>query len=383
MSALFTLCDFTGAVCTGGLIDFATEMLLDLPRSDQRRWGAVYLEGLLSLPGRKSIRRMSETIAGGGADQGIQQFLNQSPWEWAPVRRNLARYATSILTPRAWLVTEVAVAKNGSSSVGVERQYAPSLGRVLNCQRGLGVFLAGDRGAVPVDWRLLLPPSWDTDERRRRRAHVPDDERHRSPQEYLLEMLDEMTGAWGLYQLPVVVETGTDTDPEPLARALQDRGHHYLIRMPTGVSVVHGEPVAGRRTVGGSSLAWHEGGDASTSQFVVQHLPRRPRAGAGWWRAPGQSVLSRWLPGRHRPSEVWLTDLGSLRLPQLVDVARVRHRVGADLDRLSGDFGFGHFEGRSFRGWHHHATLVSLAQAFDLGRRLSEDGGERMRPLSA
>jgi SRSO17 transposase len=80
---------------------------------------------------------------------------------------------------------------------------------------------------------------------------------------------------------------------------------------------------------------------------------------------------------------VWLTDLGSLRLPQLVDLARVRHRVGADLDRLSRDFGFGHFEGRSFRGWHHHATLVSLAQAFDLGRRLSEDNGARMRPLSA
>jgi hypothetical protein len=370
-------------VCTGGLIDFAAEMLLDLPRADQRRWGAIYLEGLLSLPGRKSIRRMSEVIAGGGADQGIQQFLNQSPWDWAPVRRNLARYATSILKPRAWVVTEVAVAKNGRSSVGVERQYAPSLGRVLNCQRGLGVFLAGDRGAVPVDWRLLLPPSWDADERRRGRAHVPAGERHRSPQEYLLEMLGEMTGEWGLYQLPVVVETGPEPDVEPLACALQERGHHYLIRMPAGASVVHGEPVTPRRTVGGSSLAWHDGGQAGASQFVVQHLPRPPRTSAGWWRSPGQSVLTRWLPGRRRPSDVWLTDLGSLRLPQLVDLARVRHRVGADLDRLSRDFGFGHFEGRSFRGWHHHATLVSLAQAFDLGRRLSEDNGARMRPLSA
>jgi len=359
-------------------------MLFDLPRADQRRWGAIYLEGLLSLPGRKSIRRMSEIIAGGGADQGIQQFLNQSPWDWTPVRRNLARYATAILKPRAWLVTEVAIAKNGSSSVGVERQYAPSLGRVLNCQRGLGVFLVGDRGAAAADWRLLLPAAWDNDEHRRDRAHVPIEERHRSRRDYLLEMLDEMTGEWGLCPLPVVVETGHEPDVEPLVHALRGRGHHYLVQVPAGSSMIHGEPVKPRRTVGGRSLARYEGSaEASASQFVVQHLPRRPQPNAAWWRSPGQSVLTRWLPGRRRPSDAWLTDLGTLRLRHLVDIARVRHRVTADLDRLQHEFGFGHFEGRSFRGWHHHATLVSLAHAFDLGRRLNRRDAERPRAQSA
>src|SRR4051812_15375989 len=123
------------------LAEFCRDMLMSLPRSDQRRWGEVYVRGLISVPGRKSVRGMSDHVVGGRADQGIQQFVNQSPWDWEPVRRSLAQLVISRFRPDAWVFDEVALPKNGASSVAVARQYAPSAGRVMNCQLGIGAFL--------------------------------------------------------------------------------------------------------------------------------------------------------------------------------------------------------------------------------------------------
>ncbi|MFD1050963.1 transposase, partial [Kibdelosporangium lantanae] len=100
----------------------------------------MYVNGLVSVPGRKSIRKIADLVVGWRAEQSLQQFVNQSTWKWEPVRRSLAYQVNGMIRPRAWAVQEVVFPKNGDSSVGVARQYAPSAKRVLNCQLGLAVF---------------------------------------------------------------------------------------------------------------------------------------------------------------------------------------------------------------------------------------------------
>jgi SRSO17 transposase len=353
------------------LTDFCNEMLLDLPRSDQRRWGEIYLKGLVSLHGRKSVRRISEEIAGGGADQGIQQFVNQSPWDWVPVRRNLVTYAASLLQPRAWVVEEAVTPKNGASSVGVARQYAPSLGRTLNCQIGLGLFLAGDAGAVPVNWRLLLPATWDHDVVRRARTHLPPGEVHRPRWRHLLDMVDEMVAGWGADPMPVVVDARHESTVDSLVTGLEERELPYLVSVAPGAPVLTDEPVnpAGRA---GTALIWRDGTHQGTaSRFFLQQLRGRPRPG-GPARGRSRALLTEWLAGRPRPTGAWLTNLTTARPAQLIGLTRIRHHTRQEMSRLYDEFGLNHFEGRSYRGWQHHVTLVSLAHAFVLGRRLLE-----------
>jgi SRSO17 transposase len=367
------------------LAEFCNDMLRHLARSDQRQWGEIYVRGLVSMPGRKSIRRMSDCIVGGRADQGIQQFVNQSPWDWVPVRRNLAAYAATLFRPQAWVVEEAVIPKNGLNSVGVARQYSHSAGRVMNSQLGLAVFLAEGPLSAAVNWRLLLPREWDSDPVRRARSHVPEDEHHKTRWQSVVEAIDEMTLHWGLEPQPVVVDARQDIHLESLLRALEDRSLHYLVRVsaatPVSVPAVgSGQPVstigefaAGLNRAGSTSVSWRDAAPrpTATSRFVAQPLPRPADVDPARWRGRARLLLAEWLPGRKRPEAMWLSDMNMIRLPQLVALARTRRTVLADMARLRDEFGLCHFEGRSFRGWHHHMTLVSLAHAFSLSQRLA------------
>lgn len=361
---------------TGRLAQFCRDMLRQLPRSDQRRWGEVYVRGLVSLTGRKSVKRMTDHIAEGRADQGIQQFVNQSPWDWTAVRHDLAHHAESLFRPRAWVMDEVAFPKNGSNSVGVARQYAPSAGRVMNCQLGFGMFLAGDDAAAAVNWRLLLPASWDGDETRRARTRLPDSERNRSRWQYLAETLDEMSIAWELLPVPVVVNARHEHDVAPLLRLLEQRGHSYLVGVAPGAVLSDDAVLAAGH--GGVSLNWRDGGTPGpASRFTVQPLSGRPRAVTPMGTLRPRSVLTERVPGQRHPADVWVTNLPTRRLPELISLTRTQRRVAAEMSLLRESYGLHHFEGRSFRGWHHHLTLVSTARLFVLGQELrSRERGE-------
>lgn len=365
------------------LSEFCRAMMASLPRSDQRRWGEIYVRGLLTVPGRKSIRRISEYIVGWRADQSLQQFVNQSTWRWDAVRRTLAGRLSSLYRPMAWVVAEAVFAKNGSSSVGVARQYAPSAGRVLNCQVGLGIFLTGELGGSPVDWRLLLPPEWDVPDERRARVHLPESERPRSRWEYVLEMVDEMMVDWGLPPAPIVVDASHGTQVEPLLQGLEERGLRYVVKVAAGTPLAPVRPALGRdgrgavaRTVGeaamlpaGSSrttLSWRNLGQepAPVSRFVLDPV-ERPARGLRRHRRPRRFVLAEWLPGGRRPDGLWLTNVSTARVPELIGLVRAPRRTDEELARMR-DLGLDHFEGRSFGGWHRHITLVSLAHAYPL-----------------
>ena len=118
-----------------GLLAFAGEMFTPLARADQRRWGEIYLRGLMVDGRRKSIEPMAARLPDGG-EQCLQQFVNQSPWEVEPVRQRLARRMVAELAPLAVIVDDTGFPKAGRYSVGVARQYSGTLGKVGNCQIG-------------------------------------------------------------------------------------------------------------------------------------------------------------------------------------------------------------------------------------------------------
>jgi SRSO17 transposase len=353
--------------------DFCRQAFVSLPRSDQRRWGELYVRGLVTIPGRKTVRRIAELAGHPSADQSLQQFVNQSPWDWAPVRSEVGRLLAASSPVEAWIAAEVAFPKNGDSSVGVGTQYVGPAARTLHCQLALALFLSGDQFCCPVNWRLMLPKTWDEDPHRRRRSHLPADERHRPCWQHMLDVLDE-TVAWGLPPRPVLADRRHDPAVQHLLRGLQERGLPYLVR----VGDEHPVTVAGRpvRAADAQRAPLRErlslvtpgaaGGRAVSSHFVAIPLstaglrPARPaRARHDPW------LVSRRPGGGGRPTGLWLTnldhDLGKVvRMTRLLDQHRRQH---AEFERGSG---LHHFEGRSFRGWHHHVTLTSAAYAYRL-----------------
>lgn len=366
------------------LSPFCHQALASLPRSDQRRWGEIYVRGLVTVPGRKSIRRIAESVVGKRVDQGLQQFLNQSPWRSDLVRRDLVQQLDPTFRPRAWVVQETAFRKNGGNSVGVDRQYAPSAGRMMNCQLALGVFLAGEGGVSPVNWRLMLPQRWGDEAHLRAAAHVPDDEWPRTRWEYVLDAIDEMTGEWGMPPAPVVVDARNERSVEPvLLRGLEERGLHYFVRVGRGTPVFAGTggngpdgatagQVATRMGRGaGMTLSWRDTAHHAhtLSRFGLEPLVGLDQSmGRGVLRHRSRRLLAEWRGREPQASGLWLTNLAALRIPELIGLARLPRRVEPEVDALHDEFGLTHFEGRSFRGWHHHVTLVSLAHAYAANR---------------
>ncbi|MGW3995016.1 IS701 family transposase [Amycolatopsis sp. NPDC004772] len=362
---------------------FCQELFASFARSDQRRWGEVYVRGLYSLPGRKTIRRISDHVVGWRADQSLQQFVNQSPWHWAPVRGALARAVAGTLRPRALVIAEAVFPKNGASSVGVAKQFAPSCQRVLNCQLGLAVFLACDEGCVPVDWRLQLPREWDEDSVRRTRSRVPPGERHRPRWAHVMEMLDEMLDGWDLPALPVLVDARHERHVEALLRGLERRGLHYVVQVSEDTPVAGAVPAAAlgaaqprtagelvrqARRLGRMTMNWRETahGQATISQFVLAPLAfagRTAPAPARLHRGTRQLLAER-VSGRAQPDLIHLTNITQARMPDLVHLVRRHRGVAEGLARLHDESGLADFEGRSFRGWHHHVTLASVAHAY-------------------
>jgi SRSO17 transposase len=382
------------------LVAFAAEMFQPLARADQRRWGEVYLRGLMLDGKRKSIQPMAERLPDGN-EQALQQFVSQRPWDWRPVRQRLATQMTAAVDPDAWIVDDTGFPKFGTASVGVARQYSGTLGKVANCQVGVSIHAATDQASCPLDWRLFLPESWDQDAARRRAAHVPETVHHRPKWQLVLDMVDELSG-WGLHPPVVVADAGYGESGE-LRLGLEERGLAYVVQVKATTSAYPeavGQQVApypgrGRRpgpryrakrsslaqlvlAAGPSAaktVAWREGTRGKLrSRFVALRV--RPagvklrRAAAGG-ELPVRQLLAEWPAGQPEPVKYWLANLpGDTPLQELVRLAKLRWRIEHDYRELKDALGLDHFEGRSFSGWHHHVTLVSAAHAFVTLQRL-------------
>src|SRR5215211_2765539 len=288
------------------LVAFAEAVFEPLARADQRRWGEVYLRGLMLDGKRKSIQPMAERLPDGD-EQALQQFISQSPWDWRPVRQRLATQMTAAVDPDAWIVDDTGFPKFGNASVGVARQYSGTFGKVANCQVGVSIHAATDQASCPIDWRLFLPESWDVDAERRRKAHVPADQRHRPKWQLALDMLDELAG-WDLVA-PVVLADGAYGEVTEFRLGLEQRELAYVVQVPGTISAYPEQvapetlPYAGR---GQPSKPRYRQPRSSLRQLVLDVGEQAARTLA--WRegADGEQLASRFVVLRVRPAGIKL-----------------------------------------------------------------------------
>src|SRR5512142_3408237 len=157
-----------------------------------------------------SARPVQPMAARLGIDhQRLQQFITSSTWDYAAVRRNVARWFAAGQPVEALVIDDTGFAKDGAASPCVARQYSGTLGKTANCQIGVSVHLASEGASCAADWRLFCPESWDdaaladpvaaarARRRRRRQARIPDQVRHAEKWRLALEMIEEMTGPGG------------------------------------------------------------------------------------------------------------------------------------------------------------------------------------------
>jgi SRSO17 transposase len=388
------------AAVRGRLEAFADDIFESLPRKDPRARGKCYLRGLMLDGRRKSVEPMAARL-GEVHYQALHHFVAVSPWDWRPVRRRLAERLVSTLEPTAWAVDDTGFPKDGDRSVGVQRQYSGTLGKTANCQLGVSVNAVTEQASCPLDWRLFLPESWDDDVERRAACHVPERVRHRPKWQLVLDMLDELD-QWDL-RPPLLVADAGYGEVGCFRQGLDDRGIGYVVQVKADTSAYPEQvrpttaPYAGRGRrprpryrerpcslkrlalaagpQAGAELIWRRGSKGlQRSRFLALRVrpagitPRRQAAaraeGVGW-ELPTRWLLVEWPADKAEPVKYWLSNLPETTpLVELVRLGKLRWRIEQDYRECKGALGLDHYEGRSFPGWHHHVTLVSVAHGF-------------------
>ncbi|MFF1274225.1 IS701 family transposase [Streptomyces marokkonensis] len=366
--------------CNASLPELCALLFASLPRSDQRRKGMEYIRGLLEVRGRKSIRNIAALVGGQATEQSLHHFISDSSWEWAPVRRALARFVVGALPPQAWVVRPMVIPKAGRHSVGVERRFFPEHGQVLNAQQAVGVWAVSEETSVPVNWRLQLSPGW-LDEDRRRRASIPDGACAESLGECAVQACLE-TAAWGLPSRPVVMDA-REVDVASAVSGIRSAGMPLMLRVSDSLRLSVADPAlpgfdatprSVRQIMGATRslrrpVLWPggTGGTAARSGLVATvrvTLPAAPGRRAGTGRRPRLGDLALLGVGdgdRRWPQEVWLTDLTTALPTSLMRLRGTLHRVERDFAGVADQVGIRDFAGRSYRGWHRHVTLASAA----------------------
>jgi SRSO17 transposase len=362
----------------------------------------AYLTGLC-LPGeRKSVEPMAARIDPRHVQarhQSMHHLVANAPWEDVAVLR-IARDVVLREMDRhgpvaAWIVDDTAFPKKGQHSVGVAHQYCGILGKQANCQVAVTVTLVNEAGSVPAAYQLYLPAEWARDRSRRRAARVPTAVAFRPKWQIALGHILALH-AEGVPPAPVVADAGYGVAIE-FRDALTAREIPYVLGVredtkvwPPGVTPrlprrrrLRGRPprhlqgparqhpvrlatlVRRLPLATWSMVTWREGTRGSMrSRFVALRVRPAP-SGRRRALAPVEWILSEWPPGEPTPTKYYLSTLpASTPLATLVRLAHVRWRIERDYQELKDEFGLDHFEGRGWRGFHHHGSLCIAAYAF-------------------
>jgi SRSO17 transposase len=382
------------------LREYAAQFAPDFPQSKPARWAGVYLQGLLLDGERKSIEPLSRRVTlppdltSCDPEQALQQFVSQSTWnEQKVLTRCRALMAEHFASPKGVFVfDDTGLPKRGTHSVGVSHQYCGALGKRANCQVAVTLHYSGPRGHFPPALRLHLPESWTDDTQRMNAAGVPEAFRtHRSKGQIALELLDQVRQE-GIAGGTVVADLGYGGSF--VRDGLAERGLRYVIGVPNDSLVFSQEPSwvhPPSRRRGVTSRRWVLAPDASEPVSVeavanglkLRRVSWRPgtkgnlSARFGWVRVwPGQD----WKKGYCANAEpLWLLvearDDGQVQyalsnlppstpLLSAVRLWKQRWRVEQGHQQMKEELGLDHFEGRSWRGFHHHAAMVLLAYGF-------------------
>lgn len=385
---------------------FLDEMITGMGRPERRSAMRNYVTGLLLDGERKSVQPMAARLACDATEadamrQRLQDCVSLSPWSDEEMLRRLAmKLDREMPGIEAFVIDDTGFAKKGDYSVGVARQYSGTLGRTGNCQVAVSLHLAGAKGSGCVAMRLYLSEKeWASDKKRRAAAGVPEEVPFRTKWEIALEQLDAALAA-GVRRHLVLADAGYG-DATDFRTGIEQRGLHYVV----GVS---GVPTIWRPGVTPAVPCASKVGRPSTrptaeeapiclSDFASELSARKFQA-VSWrhgskGRQRGRFYATRvysaerrtkkarpelkpiWIVIENtgeekRPFKFYFSDLpSSTSLKRLVTLIKLRWRVERDYQELKGEIGLDHFEGRSWRGFHHHATLCAVAHGFLALRR--------------
>ncbi len=362
-----------------------------------------YCVGLLMPGERKSVEPMAAIVAPArtaAEHQSLLHFVGQSRWSDEAMLAKVRELATPALEAHggieAWIIDDTGFQKKGSHSVGVTRQYCGRLGKIDNCQIAVTLSIANHATSLPIAYRLYLPETWANDRERRLKAHVPEDVRFETKPQIALSQIEAALRA-GVTPGVVLADAAYGNDG-PLRASLTASGLIYAVGVLSNLSVwppgeqplppkpwsgrgrkpTHMRHDAGHKPVSAKALAmalpadawkrvaWREGSNQTlSSRFAALRL--RPASRDRLRDAPFEIewLIVEWPEDEKEPKRYWLSTLPeNTPIESLIDTIKLRWRIERDYEELKSELGLAHFEGRGWRGFHHHASLCIAAYGF-------------------
>lgn len=366
-----------------------------------------YCTGLL-LPGeRKSVEPMAARLAPDEVarqHQSLHHFVANAPWSDAALLERVRRYVLPAMKRNgplvAWIVDDTGFPKKGSHSVGVVRQWCGQVGKQENCRVAVSLSVATEQASLPIAWRLYLPESW-TEDGKRRQVGIPDPIRFATKPEIALEQIRQAV-AEGVPVAPVLTDAAYGNDHR-FREGLTGLGLRYVVGVqgtttvwPRGKVPLPAKRWRGRgrppkllrrdtrhQPVGIKQLAesleasaWRtvSGRQGTKRNLRSRFVALRVRvAHRDYWRSQPRAeqwLVIEWPAGEKEPTKYWLSTLpADSPLVDMVKLAKQRWIIERDYQELKQELGLGHYEGRGWRGFHHHATLCIAAYGFLVAER--------------
>lgn len=367
-----------------------------------------YCKGLLVETGRKSVEPMAAVTAPertAAQHQSLLHFVGNAAWSDAAVLGKVRELTLPAMEKHgaieAWILDDTGYPKKGRHSVGVARQYCGQIGKQDNCQNAVSISAANHRASLPIGYRLYLPREWAGDEARRKKAGIPEDITFKTKPEIALDLVKQALKD-NVPRGVVLGDAGYGADTS-FRDAVTELGLPYAMGIGPGASVWapgtgplppkewsgKGRPPARLRrneehqpvtvkelalTLEESdwrSITWREGTDKTLSSRFARLRVRpahrdyrlsEPRA-EEW-------LVIEWPEGEDEPAKYWFSTLDAgIAFETLIDTIKLRWRIERDYQELKQELGLGHYEGRGWRGFHHHATLCIAAYGFLIRER--------------
>jgi SRSO17 transposase len=374
-----------------------------------------YCTGLV-LPGaRKSVEPMAaktDPARVAAQHQCLLHFIGVGNWSDEKVlakARELVLPAIERHGPiEAWIIDDTGFPKHGPHSVGVQPQYCGQVGKQTNCQVVVSLSIANHFASLPVAYRLYLPEQWAEDHARRKRAGVPADIRFKTKQQIALEHIEHACNV-GMPRGVVLMDLDYGRDSR-LRAGITALGLSYVVGIkpnilmwPSGAAPRRPDKAltnTGRRDEPGlmpakevalslpkrrwSTISWREGSTGRLSSRFARVRVRVARNKVTPETISEEWLMIEWPDGEAAPTKYWLSTLpADVSFNRLVDTAKLRWRIERDYHDLKQELGLGHYEGRGWRGFHHHATLCIAAYGFLIAERATiPPSGPRFASIS-
>jgi SRSO17 transposase len=367
-----------------------------------------YCRGLL-LPGeRKSIEPMAARLEPGSVQamrQSLHHLVAKAPWSDETLLEHVRKQVLPAMRKQgpvvAWIVDDTGFPKKGRHSVGVARQYCGQVGKQDNCRVAVSLSVATWNASLPVAYRLYLPKEWAEDFAKRKETEVPKEVRFQTKPEIALDQIRAALAAKvdrgvvladaaygintefrdGLTDLELQYVVGvqsTMTVWEPGQQPLPAKPRGRMGRPPRLLrrSNQH-QPVSVKQlamslpSTAFREVTWREAGERKLrSRFAAVRVRAAHRDYEKAEPHAEEWLLIEWPRGEAEPTKYWVSTLPpTTKLKALIKMAKQRWIIERDYEELKQELGLGHFEGRNWRGFHHHATLCIAAYGFLVAER--------------